>query len=126
VSKLYILNAFSLSLLSREEQGGAPQFYSPNGSERNLQGVARWPRPVQDPEKVLGRFGGRWEVVSAVGHASTAAIFSALLGREVPCNRETVALERGDIALIGQYRGPRLEEGATALPEGAEIEWWIL
>ena len=64
--------------------------------------------------------------VSAVGHADTAAVFSAVLGVPVPCNRATVALKPGDVALVGQYSGPRLPEGATSLPEGAAIKWLVV
>lgn len=64
--------------------------------------------------------------VSAVGHADTAAVFSSVLGVEVPCNRATVALKEGDVALVGQYSGPRLPEGANCLPEGATIKWFIV
>ena len=64
--------------------------------------------------------------VSAVGHADTAAVFSSVLGVEIPCNRATVALKEGDLALVGQYSGPRLPEGATTLPEGAAIKWLIV
>ena len=60
---------------------------------------------------------------SVVGHADTAAVFSDQLGIEVPTNRTTVSLKKGDVATIGQYRGPRLPEGATILPEGASIVW---
>ena len=63
---------------------------------------------------------------SAVGHADTAAVFSSVLGVEIPCNRATVALKDGDVALVGQYSGPRLEEGATSLPEGAAIKWLVV
>ena len=63
---------------------------------------------------------------SAVGHADTAAVFSHVLGVEIPCNRATVALKDGDLALVGQYSGPRLPEGATALPEGAAIKWMVV
>ena len=63
---------------------------------------------------------------SAVGHADTAAVFSAVLGVTVPCNRATVALKDGDVALVGQYSGPRLPEGATTLPEGAAIKWLVV
>ena len=63
---------------------------------------------------------------SAVGHADTAAVFSAVLGVEIPCNRATVALKDGDVALVGQYSGPRLAEGATSLPEGATIKWLVV
>ena len=61
---------------------------------------------------------------SAVGHADTAAVFGGVLGMQVPANRATVALEKGDSALVGQYRGPRLAEGATRLPDGATIVWY--
>ena len=64
--------------------------------------------------------------VSAVGHADTAAVFSNVLGVEIPCNRVTVALKDGDLALVGQYSGPRLPEGATSLPEGAAIKWLVV
>ena len=63
---------------------------------------------------------------SAVGHADTAAVFSSVLGVEIPCNRATVALKEGDVALVGQYSGPRLPEGATSLPEGAAIKWMVV
>ena len=64
--------------------------------------------------------------ISAVGHADTAAVFSNVLRVEIPCNRVTVALRDGDVALVGQYSGPRLPEGATSLPEGAAIKWVIV
>ena len=66
------------------------------------------------------------DCISAVGHADTAAVFSNVLGVTVPCNRVTVALKEGDVALVGQYSGPRLPEGATTLPEGATIKWLVV
>ena len=66
------------------------------------------------------------DCTSAVGHADTAAVFSAVLGVTVPCNRATVALKDGDVALVGQYSGPRLSEGAASLPEGATIKWVVV
>ncbi len=60
---------------------------------------------------------------SGVGHADTAAVFADTLGTSVPCARITVTLKQGDVAIIGQYRGPRLPEGAHVLPEGATIQW---
>lgn len=62
-------------------------------------------------------------LTSAVGHTDTAAIYSDLLGMPVPARRETVSLAPGDVALVGQYRGPRLAEGTTCLPPGASIQW---
>ena len=63
------------------------------------------------------------ESVSAVGHADTAAVFANVLSVPVACNRATVALKYGDVALVGQYSGPRLPEGCSTLPEGAAIKW---
>ena len=60
---------------------------------------------------------------SIVGHADTAAVFSDILGLDVPCNRATFQLEEGVTLFVGQYKGPRLPEGATTLPEGAKVEW---
>ena len=66
------------------------------------------------------------EAQSVVGHADTAAVFSSELGLEVPANRATVQLAPGDELVVGQYRGPRLPEGATELPEGASITWLLV
>lgn len=60
---------------------------------------------------------------STVGHADTAAVFTDVLGIKVPAIRSTIILNKGDVAIIGQYRGPRLPEGAHQLPEGATIQW---
>ena len=38
---------------------------------------------------------------SAVGHASTAEAYTALLGRWVACNRRALALVPGDAAFVG-------------------------
>lgn len=66
------------------------------------------------------------EVSSAVGHADTAAVFSGILGVPVPCNRTTVTVDLNTQLLVGQYSGPRLPEGATSLPDGAEIKWYLV
>lgn len=63
---------------------------------------------------------------SAVGHADTAAVFSDVLGVNVPVNRTTVSLPKSEPVLVGQYRGPRLAEGATKLPDGASIQWLMV
>jgi len=74
-----------------------------------------------DEVRFLLRGDGRY--TSAVGHVETAAVFSGQLGMPVCFNRATVSLKPGDIAVVGQYKGPRLPEGATTLPEGAKIDW---
>lgn len=98
---MHILNAFSINMLSsfpadvRVEEIGIDQ-------AREMAAAA----------------------VSAVGHADTAAVFTDVLGIDVPSARVTVRLSAGDSALVGQYVGPRLPEGATSLPEGATIRWF--
>ncbi len=52
-------------------------------------------------------------VESCVGHAGSAEMFSALLGAEVPVNRVSVKLDNGEVAVVGQYLGPRLPEGSV-------------
>lgn len=99
----YILNAFSLNML---------------GSEDYVLRVR--PLSREDAAALAA------DAVSAVGHADTAAIFAAELGVPVACDRRTVTLQRGDQALVGQYIGPRLPEGATTLPEGATIAWRLV
>lgn len=64
-------------------------------------------------------------VESCIGHASTAGVLSEMLGIEIPVNRVSVKLKEGEQAIIFQYMGPRLEEGATRLPEGAKIAFFL-
>ena len=82
----YLLNAFSLQML----QGDATvRFTEVDRTSLDLSGM-----------------------VSAVGHADTAAVLG------VDCNRVNVTLSRGDTAYVAQLVGGRLPEGATTLPEG--------
>lgn len=62
-------------------------------------------------------------VESFVGHAETATVIASALGMDVPFNRINGSIE--DEAVIAQYIGPRLPEGATALPDGAEIRFFL-
>ena len=63
------------------------------------------------------------DFVSAIGHADTAAVLGGILGIPVAVARVNVALRSGDSAIIAQFTGPRLPEGATTLPPGAEIRF---
>lgn len=98
----YLLNAFSLNMLDKDA----------NVLVRQVS--------LKTAREIAEIF------TSAVGHADTAAVFSDVLGTDVPCNRVSVALDHCDMALVGQYSGPRLAEGATSLPEGAAIKWFIV
>ena len=65
-------------------------------------------------------------VESCVGHADTAAVFSRELGVQISAARVTVELTHDETIIVGQYSGPRLPEGATSLPEGATIKWYMV
>lgn len=99
-----LLNAFSLNMIQTPGTFTVMEIDTPDAAE------------------LLEGYG----LESVVGHASTAAVFGRVLGMEVPCNRATVLLERDETAMVGQYVGPRLEEGVTELPEGADIKWMLV
>ena len=63
---------------------------------------------------------------SIVGHYSTSLLYSNLLGRDIPMNRSTLMLKKEDTLIVGQYVGPRLEEGVIDLPEDSAIIWKIV
>lgn len=64
------------------------------------------------------------DVESAIGHLDTAKVVSNILGFEVKPNRVSIKLNESDVLYVAQYTGPRLPEGATTLPEGANIEFF--
>lgn len=107
--KLIVTNAFSLNMLAVNSASTAVQVH-PISKARARQALDAYE-----------------ETSSAVGHADTAKVFSAELGVEIPFVRSTIQLwPDDDRLLVGQYKGPRLPEGATTLPEGATIEWFII
>lgn len=114
---VYVCNAFSLSMLDRDQQaslGGMTPSWRLT--------YPRTPRPATwDEARALldGAWRGGVPIVSAVGHADTAKIFADLLDYPIEPNRVSWMLTPPDIALVGQYVGLRL-------PEGAKIEWWIV
>ena len=103
--RVVIANAFSLNMLTLEV------------NVTDLQVCRIPPEYIRQEIEEAGGF------ESIVGHTDTASIFSSLLGLDVPCNRATFTLEEDVILFVGQYKGPRLPEGATSLPEGARVEW---
>ena len=96
MAKKYLANAFSLQML---------------GADCNVK--VRTVKPEEIPA----------DVISCVGHADTARVLTSLLGREVPCNRESISLMEGDELYVAQIVGGRLPEGATTLPEGYELKF---
>ena len=79
-----------------------------------------------DDEGEHSTFSARLGIESCIGHADTANVVSSLLGVYVPSNRVSVNLKKGDELIVAQYSGPRLAEGATTLPEGATIKWFLV
>lgn len=91
--KTYILNAFSTNMISRDC------------------GVEFRPLSLEAAKSFIleSKFANR-EIISGVGHESTAKIVSQLLGIQVPMNRINVLLDDGDNGLIMSL-GFRSEEG---------------
>ena len=90
--KLYILNAFSLSMV-----------------DNVLLDISRI-SPVTATGLLKNADKMGFTVVSAVGHESTAKLLSRILGIEVPVNRVQIKMEDGDWAIVLQLL-VRLEEG---------------
>lgn len=63
---------------------------------------------------------------SYIGHADTAVVLSYTLGLEIPCLRRFGTLKRGEQAIVAQVIGGRLPEGATTLPEGMSIRFYLV
>ena len=63
---------------------------------------------------------------SVVGHEDTARAASLQLEVPVAFNRETIRMNKNESVLVCQYHGPRLEEGATSLPEGASLGYYLV
>jgi hypothetical protein len=124
MTTLYIANAFSPSMIA---------FSDYLGPVANLNFVQipqhRAVEIVRDQEileqESLHQYPIVHEVVSCVGHANTAAVFSSLLDTEVLMNRVSVKLGPNDRMIIGTPN-IRLPEGATELPEGTQITWLLV
>ncbi len=71
------------------------------------------------------------ELVSGIGHADTCNQLNELLkGSQVywspnyKMNRVSLKLKKGSTVVVAQYTGPRLPEGTTVLPEGANFKFY--
>lgn len=97
---MYILNAFSINMLKDFPCAvlieDVTDFFDNN---------------IKDTMNDLLKSGYK----SYVGHADLANIIG------VPFNRESVTINKGGVAIVVQYRGERLPEGTTQLPENSEI-----
>jgi hypothetical protein len=103
---LYITNAFSINMLPQTS------FCAVNFHKLT----------TEEARQCLSRHPFR----SYIGHPDIAALASQILGVQLEVNRETLTLQEDDFVLVIQYRGPRLPEGATQLPKGAQVEFWFV
>ena len=99
---IYLSNAFSLSMIAH--LGHCDLDVTTN--------ICNYQQMVEDLKPT-----------SIVGHQDTANLFSNILGVDVPMNRVSITLNKGDTLIVGQYSGARLPEGTSVLPEGASITW---
>jgi len=105
---LYVVNAFSFNMLPEDVE-------------------AVCIKAVKLDEKEAGNLLVSNEFVSAVGHEDTANILSKLLGVKIPFNRIDVKLDvKKDELLLVQYIGPRLQAGATELPECTRFNFYYI
>ena len=96
----YLGNAFSLQMITA------------------LPGDVTITRSEITPEEVAE------DATSCIGHPDTANVVASILGRKVETARISVSLNPEDILYVAQYIGPRLPEGCTKLPEGAEMKFY--
>ncbi len=126
---LYIVNSFSINMIA-DDLLDFPLYPEPiyDGENRCLRFKKLSAEELK--EKILGNI-FCFRVRNAIGHSELDNLVRThireLCGVELePGERLTVKLRYRDQALVAQYRGPRLPEGATSLPEGAEIEYWSI
>ena len=102
---MVITNSFSLQMLS--------------GSVNKITTVAVPVRNIQE----LVKYG----VESYIGHADTANVISNILGIDIPMNRGFFKFTGSkETIIVAQLTGGRLPEGATTIPEGMEIKWFLV
>jgi len=113
MEKIYLLNAFSLGML-------APSAFTPGRGVFGGGAATILVEPISTEQAKRLLADG---FISAIGHESTAAFLSQLLGIPVPFNRVAVQLGRGDSAVVFQLLS-RLPEGKTLSKEElAEIRY---
>lgn len=101
----YLANAFSLNMVD-----GPNSFPVCEG--------------VVEASQVMDLLGD--DFTNAVGHQNTVDVLDNTFGFGLGvANRVSVSLEPGDLLVVAQYKGPRLNEGVTTLPDGARFEFWV-
>lgn len=116
-----VCSTFTLSMLDRETQTGtagrAPAALSASEFKAFLEYQQK--RGIEVP------------IESAVYSPELAKLLGDQLGISLPVCQDSAPRPRVRSQdkvrlLVGEYIGPPLPEGATELPEGAHIEWWLI
>lgn len=103
---MYVLNAFSLNMVK--------------GAGR-LEVI---PITVEEASSIVRD--AKADLQWAIGHEDTSLLVSLVLGIN-PQHAQRINVSLDDKkALVAQYKGPRLPEGTTKLPEGASIEFCLI
>lgn len=125
---LFVTNAFSLNMLKNVEAISNInvtnyEFIAAAAATLTFAPISR--NVVED---LIRCFSGSIENV--IGHKDTADLIDQMFpGMLPPAERRSVSIDfraNGDRALVFQYTGPRLPEGATSLPEGAMLQAWLV
>ena len=107
MAKVYLVNAFSINML------GTLEF-----AKAEFQKISK-----EEAKEVLTAN----EFTPAIGHEDLANVVKSDLGIDDNIyNKTTVTVNPWDLLVVAQYRGPRLPNGTTELPEGATIEYWTV
>ena len=81
---------------------------------------------VEEARAIVREAAARGELVSAIGHESTARLLSELFGVEVPVNRASIWFNPGDQG-IHFYVPTRLPEGRVlSLEELQKLGYWLI
>lgn len=113
---LYISNAFSLNMLPLEWR-----------QEMRALNVIIMPLSITEVREIIR---SNHHVVSAVGHDSTAKLYTEVLGCEIAPNRIAIRLNIGDELIVGIVPVTRLPEGKILddkeIQEYKEKIKWVL
>jgi len=64
------------------------------------------------------------KIVASIGHKDLANLVNQLLDRTDNHTRNDIIIDNNDIIFIAQYKGERLPEGTTTLPENSQIVFY--
>lgn len=87
------------------------------GDAFSLQMLDEFPADVMKVSSVTKEEVYKADFVSVVGHPDTANVL------QVPFNRVSVKLRKGDTLYVARLMGGRLPEGCTKLPEGYSFKF---